>query len=131
MKSAIEVTVYGERGKGRAASARTPAPGVVPAAREGRAGSPPTASPGVTQGGVEWGLSAPEYPEAARQRGEEGDVFLLVGFNGQGRAVSAQLERTSGFPLLDQAALGAVRSQLAEGAAAASTKVIKIQFKLK
>lgn len=129
MRKGIEVVVYAERGgpgrnsapKVKGPSPETPAEGTV-------ASSPET--PGV-QGGVEWGLVAPEYPEEARRRGEEGDVLLLVGFRDDGKAASVALERTSGSSYLDRAALESVRKQISAGDPASSSKVIKIQFKLK
>jgi periplasmic protein TonB len=51
----------------------------------------------------------PHYPLGARMRGEEGTVALRVAVNDAGRATRVAVERTSGFPSLDEAAESAVR----------------------
>lgn len=51
----------------------------------------------------------PDYPEEARRRGMEGRVALRVQVNSDGTATRVTLQQTSGHPLLDQAALKAVR----------------------
>lgn len=52
---------------------------------------------------------APAYPEAARRRGEEGLVLLLVNVDRGGRAVEVAVKKDSGFSALDKAAVKAVR----------------------
>ncbi|NDF12343.1 MAG: energy transducer TonB [Proteobacteria bacterium] len=51
----------------------------------------------------------PSYPERARQRREQGTVMVdvLVGVDGEARSV--EVMRSSGHPMLDDAALSAVR----------------------
>jgi periplasmic protein TonB len=51
----------------------------------------------------------PDYPELARRRHEEGVVLLAVKVTAQGRAASVEIKKSSGFPLLDDAAVEAVR----------------------
>jgi protein TonB len=51
----------------------------------------------------------PRYPPAARRNGDEGTVLLRVRVAADGAAVQVELDRSSGFPLLDGAALDAVR----------------------
>lgn len=51
----------------------------------------------------------PSYPAAAREQRLEGTVLLEVQVREDGRAGEVQVKRTSGFPLLDTAALEAVR----------------------
>lgn len=51
----------------------------------------------------------PPYPELARQMRQEGIVMLSVDVDKQGEAVSVKIVQSSGFRLLDQAALKAVR----------------------
>lgn len=53
--------------------------------------------------------SAPHYPNLARQKGWEGTVLLRAEITPQGTVASLTLLQTSGHPLLDQAALTAVR----------------------
>jgi protein TonB len=51
----------------------------------------------------------PDYPEVARQQHQEGMVLVSVEVGTDGHASDVILARTSGFPLLDAAALQAVR----------------------
>lgn len=53
--------------------------------------------------------SAPAYPAPSRRFGEEGMVVLRVELDEGGRVAAAQVQRTSGYPRLDEAALNAVR----------------------
>lgn len=55
------------------------------------------------------GNPEPRYPLAARRRGQEGRVVLLVHVDASGGAAEVAVERSSGFPLLDRAAIDAVR----------------------
>lgn len=52
----------------------------------------------------------PAYPLAARRRGDQGTVLIRVLVTAEGFAASVGLEKTSGFPSLDEAALTAVKS---------------------
>lgn len=51
----------------------------------------------------------PIYPLAARRRHQEGLVVVNVRVNRTGRALSVSLKQSSGYPLLDDAALTQVR----------------------
>ena len=51
----------------------------------------------------------PKYPAESRKLREEGVVLLKVSVTPEGRAANVQLQRSSGFSRLDQAALNAVR----------------------
>ncbi len=51
----------------------------------------------------------PQYPHLARRRGQEGVVVLDVSVDEYGRAAVVSLSVSSGFSLLDEAALKAVR----------------------
>lgn len=51
----------------------------------------------------------PVYPRAAREQGEEGTVLLEVGVLASGRCGSVRALASSGHPLLDEAAVRAVR----------------------
>jgi protein TonB len=52
---------------------------------------------------------APAYPALSRRLREEGKVLLLVRVTAGGSAENIQIKQSSGFPRLDEAALGAVR----------------------
>jgi periplasmic protein TonB len=51
----------------------------------------------------------PAYPRLARRNGEEGTVLLRVLVTREGRVARLELDKSSGFPLLDSAALEAVK----------------------
>ena len=51
----------------------------------------------------------PKYPAESRKLREEGVVLLKVAVTAEGRAADVQLQRSSGFARLDDAALKAVR----------------------
>lgn len=53
---------------------------------------------------------APIYPEFAREQGWEGTVILNVLVNKQGIAAQISVEQSSGYKLLDQAAVKTVRN---------------------
>lgn len=77
----------------------------------------------------------PLYPPAARRRRQEGLVLLVVSVNAQGRAAAVRLKQSSGFVLLDEAALQAVRGWEFQPArlgliAVASETEVPIRFRL-
>jgi protein TonB len=51
----------------------------------------------------------PAYPSISRRMGEEGEVRLRVYVDTAGAAQHVEIERSSGFPRLDQAALETVK----------------------
>ncbi len=53
---------------------------------------------------------APDYPNLARRRGEQGRVILKVLVNSDGLPERIQLDQSSGYELLDKSALQAVKS---------------------
>lgn len=53
---------------------------------------------------------APTYPAASRRLGESGRVVIRVEIDSLGHARQAQLQRSSGFERLNEAALAAVRA---------------------
>ncbi len=73
---------------------------------EGTRPSPPF-SGGRTSAARPLSMIEPEYPKAARQRGIEGTVRILAVISPSGR-VEAEVKESSGFPLLDRAALDSV-----------------------
>jgi TonB family protein len=54
--------------------------------------------------------SAPEYPSAARRRDDQGTVHVRVRVLASGQASEVQVQRSSGIPELDQAAVAAVNA---------------------
>jgi TonB family protein len=53
----------------------------------------------------------PTYPKRARTMGLEGTVILRVGVNADGTVAEVAIHKSSGYPLLDQAAVMAARSR--------------------
>ena len=77
----------------------------------------------------------PDYPEEARQQHQQGVVLVNIVVGADGRASEVTLGRSSGFPLLDQAALQAVRRWRFDPARAAGLPVsspvqVPIRFSL-
>ncbi|MDI3325899.1 energy transducer TonB [Pontibacterium granulatum] len=79
--------------------------------------------------------SKPNYPRLARRRGQEGTVWLRVEVDTSGRVLAIEIDRSSGFEILDKAALKAVRSwrflpALQGGQAQVSYVKIPVKFQL-
>lgn len=77
----------------------------------------------------------PNYPLAARRRGDQGTVYVRVLVTAEGVAGNARIEKSSGFPSLDDAALNAVRSwrfvpARQAGQAIESPYVVPVLFRL-
>jgi periplasmic protein TonB len=68
-----------------------------------------TAHPGVKAEPNYLKNPEPAYPLLARRRHQEGLVLLTAKVTAQGRAAEVMIKTSSGFPLLDEAALQAVR----------------------
>lgn len=74
-----------------------------------------SSGPGAETGPVDVGTlrilsrTPPEYPLFSRKRREEGRLTILITIQ-SGRVIDAQVERGSGYPRLDEAALRAVRT---------------------
>ena len=56
------------------------------------------------------GNAPPRYPLLAQRKGWEGTVIIDIRIAGDGRVQEAQIEKSSGYTILDDAALGAVRN---------------------
>ncbi len=78
----------------------------------------------------------PEYPIASRRRREEGVVLLDVAVDMSGTPTAISINRSSGHPSLDRAALDAVRRWTFEPARASGTPVfsqvvVPVRFSLR
>ena len=65
----------------------------------------------------------PDYPSEARMAHQEGAVLLSVEVSADGRATEVSLKHSSGYPLLDRAAIEAVREWIFQPAQAAGLPV--------
>jgi protein TonB len=77
----------------------------------------------------------PDYPPLARRRDQEGEVLLRLDLDTQGRVTAAQVLQSSGYPLLDRAALAAgsgwqLLPARINGVAVTSYVRIPVQFRL-
>jgi protein TonB len=70
------------------------------------------------------GNAPPEYPDLARRRGWEGRVVLKVVVDIAGAATDVAIGRTSGFRILDESAVAAVRRWRFEPARLAGIPVV-------
>ena len=82
------------------------------------------------------GNPKPPYPELARKRGQEGLVLLRAEVNAQGEPVKVEIQKSSGYPLLDQAALKTVRKWKFQppqenGESRPGNLVLPVEFKLR
>ena len=81
-------------------------------------------------------LSQPPYPPTSRRLGEEGTVQLLLYVQPNGRVSEAKVQRSSGFPRLDESAVNEAKRawrfvpNTQGGTAVAGWCTIAIRFKL-
>jgi protein TonB len=71
--------------------------------------SVPPAVAGLEQGPDFAGNPPPEFPELARQNGWYGTVLLKLWIDDDGRVVEVRVEKSSGYGVLDAAAVNAVK----------------------
>lgn len=71
------------------------------------------------------------YPAESIARGEQGEVLVLMLLDEQGKVSAARVEQGSGSPLLDAAALRAVRSLSSLPADAPRQVVLPVRFRLR
>ncbi|MDI9638424.1 energy transducer TonB [Geitlerinema splendidum] len=70
----------------------------------------------------------PTYPWVCRKRGQEGVVAIFIRTNNEGRVIDTKVQTSSGYDLLDEAALKAIQNWiLAEGCV---EKTFSIAFRL-
>ena len=77
----------------------------------------------------------PEYPDEARNQGQQGAALISVDVSAEGTALRVSLRRSTGFPLLDQAALRSVKNWKFEparigGLPVSSAVVVPVRFRL-
>lgn len=78
----------------------------------------------------------PNYPEIALQNNIEGKVMLMVNVNANGKVINITIENSSGYKMLDNAAINSVKNwqfiPAKHNSVAVSGKVIvPIEFKIK
>ena len=112
-----------------------PAPSVTP-----RAAAPAAASPGpvgpprvqnLTFGQGEGRQPAPEYPRMALESRQEGSVRIRFSVGPGGQVLSAEVSEPSQWPLLNQAALRAVRDRWHFSGGLARIYEVTIHFKIR
>jgi len=91
---------------------------------------------GLIGPGSDGGNVPPEYPQAARRAGQQGTVIVLASCSATGVVEDVALAQSSGFPLLDEAALEAVRRwtfapATLDGVAVASFVRVPVDFVLR
>jgi len=91
---------------------------------------------GLIGPGSDGGNLPPEYPQAARRAGQQGTVIVLASCSATGAVEDVALAQSSGFPLLDEAALEAVRHwtfapATLDGVAVASFVRVPVDFVLR
>ncbi len=72
----------------------------------------------------------PDYPFAARQRHQEGTVILLVTMDAAGNPLTVSVEQSSGYRILDDAALKKVRSSWRFKPGQSSSVHVPVEFHL-
>jgi len=72
----------------------------------------------------------PLYPLEAATLGLQGEVLVLLFLDANGNVQAARVERSSGQPLLDQAAVGAARQLKALPEGAPREAILPVRFKL-
>jgi protein TonB len=78
----------------------------------------------------------PHYPDLARRNGWQGLCMVRVAVSASGRAGAVSLARSSGYGILDQAALTAVKRwkftpRMVRGVSAESTVEVPVNFSLR
>ena len=122
---------------GEAPSGEKVLPRLTPAAPSGARAT--FYSPGGGESNAEPGPlrnPAPPYPPAARRLGQEGVVLLRIAIDNVGLPTRVEVQRSSGFPLLDESALKTVccwkfLPARTAGVARASVASLRVNFVLK
>ncbi len=101
--------------------------------KKGRAKNGRTQGAGYSGAGLS--NPRPRYPLEARRRHQQGRVLLRVHVGINGRARSVRISKSSGYGLLDRAAIGAVRRwrfrpAMRNGKAVSATVIVPVSFRL-
>ena len=75
---------------------------------EGKQGAGAGSAPSFSGQGLS--NAPPRYPRMARRQGQEGRVVVRVRVSAEGRAANVTVRRSSGYPLLDSAAVEAIET---------------------
>ncbi len=59
---------------------------------------------------VDCNIAKPDYPDPSKRRGENGTAIVRFVVGLTGRIENIQLQKSSGYPRLDDAALGAIHA---------------------
>lgn len=110
----------------------------APSSAPGESKAPPGLGQGSNPPGYTLGAAhtpMPDYPWSARRRGTEGRVVLRLLVDAEGRPTAIDLVHSSGDPVLDGAAITALRQwrlrpALADGVPVAGAVVVPILFRL-
>lgn len=117
-----------------------PQPSAAPSAPAAAAPSTAATGPSITPPNFTAAYlnnPGPQYPYASRRKREQGIVKLHVLVNANGRPEKVEIARSSGFPLLDQAALDVVKNRWRfapakqDGKAVSASVVVPLEFELK
>jgi protein TonB len=73
----------------------------------------------------------PQYPRFARQQGQQGRVICRVEVNNEGHAKDVTVENSSGFPLLDAAAVSALQEATFEQSQITDSASARVGFTFK
>ncbi len=138
----IEQELFGDNGKniksgpnGGTGSGSGTGSSSGPGSGSGRGGLAGSGSPVETP--MAYGTNPPPpYPNTARRRGWEGEVLLLVDVTARGEVCKVTVSRSSGYQILDRAALNAIyrwQFQAAQknGRAVAGQVMVPIRFSIK
>ena len=104
---------------------------VVPAVTKTNSSTGVAAAQPLVFGQGEGKQPQPEYPDAARRLGQEGTVVVQFMVGQDGRVLEAEAKIASPWPLLNQAALRAVRERWRFSRGALRIYEVSIRFKLK
>ena len=94
----------------------------------------PTAAPSIVPGwNVQlgaWLAAHKNYPSAARQRGEEGEVMVNFTVEGDGRVSAVLIQKGSGFADIDKAVIAMLQGATLPAPGVAATRTVRIRFHL-